>query len=438
MPGFDMVKRGWGQPPTAAKDFRHRGGARPSNQRFGTDWGGLPGLVAAAWLFAAGPSVAAPRSDADYPTDIQAAFQALAAGRPDEVLARLMPYVPARGSPDPRGFEWRYLWHQCQRQAPSNSANLARERDLIVGLPAAPAVTRLFILPSEAKLVTTWTNQMVALLDLQTLERVEEIVAAARPLYLRPDGCRLLTDGEGGLQIWDSRARALAPLWLAAPTGDWAGAAFLPTDWIAALPSPDGLIVLMDVGTVSPDKLIGQFQAHQGAIGALAFSPDGKLLASGGTDALVKLWNWHKPRALASLQGHQGSVTALAFSPDGKVLASGGADGTVRLWDVAGRRLRATLPGHPGPVRVLAFTPEGRTLASGGAEDQVRLWNVPTGQAVGALRFAEAGSQGVASLAFAPDGSVLAARAVGEALRVWRAPWPDRLTAAGPPPGQGQ
>lgn len=394
--------------------------------------------MATVGLVATASSLGAPNSDTDYPADMQAAFQALEAGRRDEVLARLMPYLPARGRPDRRGFEWRYLWHQCQRPASSNSANAAPERDLVVGLPAGLGSTRVFILPSEGKLITTSTNQMVALLDLRTLEPVEEIVAARRPLYLRPDGCRLLTDGEGGLQIWDSRARALAPLWLAAPTGDWAAAAFLPTDWVAALPSPAGSILLMDVATVAPDKLVGQFQAHRGPVGALAFSPDGKLLASGGADALIKVWNWQKPRALASLQGHPSAVTALAFSPDGKVLASGGADGTVRLWEVAGKRLQATLSGHQGPVRVLAFTPEGRTLASAGAEPVVRLWSVAQGRPIGALRFAEAGPQGVASLAFAPDGSVLAAWGLAGALRVWRAPTPDRLTATDPPLGHGQ
>src|SRR5204863_124610 len=105
---------------------------------------------------------------------------------------------------------------------------------------------------------------------------------------------------------------------------------------------------------------------------------------------------------------------ALAFSPDGKRLASGGQDGMVMLWDVASGKELHVCRGHRFPVRDLAFSPDGRTLASGEAGDtrdnggdreegEVRLWDAATGQERGRLRTEQTGVRGVA---FSPDGTI--------------------------------
>jgi WD40 repeat protein len=115
--------------------------------------------------------------------------------------------------------------------------------------------------------------------------------------------------------------------------------------------------------------------------GSAVFTPDGKTLAALAAEGkpdkpvgVVRLWDVAGRKEVAVLRGHTGPITALALSPDGRTLATAGGDGTVRLWDVAARKERALLKGHTGAVSCLAFSADGDTLASAGADRMVRLW----------------------------------------------------------------
>jgi WD40 repeat protein len=148
---------------------------------------------------------------------------------------------------------------------------------------------------------------------------------------------------------------------------------------------------------------------------AVAFSPDGHMMATLGTDNVLRLWDVASAQAKAALFPCCLSVTAVAFSPDGRTLATADVEGDVKLWDVAAQQIRAAMPGHIGPVYSVAFSPDGRTLVTGGHDTTVRLWEVAGGQPLGTLP----GRTGrVYSVAFGPDGTL--ATGGGDAtVRLW-------------------
>lgn len=190
--------------------------------------------------------------------------------------------------------------------------------------------------------------------------------------------------------------------------------------------------------------------SDQGTVKSVAFSPDGKTLASGGTNGYLRLWDLATRSNIGTLAGHTDVVSSVVFSPDGSVLASGGADETVRLWDLGTHANTVTLTGHDGPVESVAFSPDGKslatgahtiqlwdlathantatltsdavpnsvafnlggeTLASGGDDGNARLWDVATRKSTAVV---QSGSMWVLSVAFGPHGTLASAGLVDQ------------------------
>ena len=193
------------------------------------------------------------------------------------------------------------------------------------------------------------------------------------------------------------------------------GVAFSPRGKLFASGGPDNSLQLWSTETW---KRIGQpLTGHTKEIDGLTISPDGKRLASGSYDQTIRFWNVASHQPLGKpLQVHTGPMFGLAFSPAGDLLASASGDASIRLFDVVNRRPIGALKGHTEAVWSVAFSPDGQTLASASVDTTVKLWNVASRKLVGEL----AGHGGaVYSVAFSPDGEKLASGGHDHLVRLW-------------------
>jgi WD40 repeat protein len=181
-------------------------------------------------------------------------------------------------------------------------------------------------------------------------------------------------------------------------------------------PSPDTRQAMLAAASLPG---LAVLTGHTDEVYSVAFSADGKTLASGSNDHSVRLWDVASHRQIGSpLTGHTGQVHSVVFSPDGKTLATGSWDHSLRLWDVAShRQLGLPLTGHTNWVYSVAFSPDGKTLASGSADHSVRLWDVASHRQIGSPLTGH--TDWVVSVAFSPDGKTLASGSADHSVRLW-------------------
>ncbi|KIO17366.1 glycoside hydrolase family 3 protein, partial [Tulasnella calospora MUT 4182] len=206
-------------------------------------------------------------------------------------------------------------------------------------------------------------------------------------------------------------------LWTRSASAPVTAVAFSPDGAILASGAGDGMVQMWDAQTGMP---LGEaLTNHSDGVCSVAFSPDGAVLASGSNDKTVRFWDVRTATPLDEpLTLHSDWVRSVTFSPDGAVLASGSDDGTIQLWNVhAGTPLGDPLTGHSSHVCSVAFSPDGQVLASGSSDNTVRLWDAHTGAPLAEPLIGH--KDWVRSVAFSPYDGILASGSDDRTIRLW-------------------
>jgi WD40 repeat protein/DNA-binding SARP family transcriptional activator len=327
----------------------------------------------------------------------------------------------------------------------------------------ADQVRALAITPDGRTLASAGDENTIQLWDLSTGQALGPPLAGHTDtiwsLAFSPDS-RLLASGsfDDSAILWELATGLPLGSPLSGHTNNVWILAFSPDGELVASGSADGTIRLWDVAT--GQQVGAHLTGHGGTVATLAFSPDGRLLVSGGRDGSVLLWELLDPDGMATigtddpaarqlglpLTGHDALVRALTFSPDGRILATGGHDKSILLWDLSPAKealdqgqdataeaallaelISGPISGHDDLVTSLAFGSDESTLASAGADGRVILWDISPALNQGgsvdkpASQILVGHGEPVWSLAFGPDGRTLVTGGANGRITLWNA-----------------
>jgi len=404
----------------------------------------LVGIVGATWQAHRANQRESDNRRLLHAAQMSLAYSAWESSNVERVLTLLEAQRPKPGQPDLRSFGWNYLWRLSHGErftlrhgtplraiafspdgrtlftAPlggtTRSWNVSTGQELLARPFARDKDPYKFASDGRTFALCGRGVQEVILLDVLTGRQVADITGFAGQLMslgLSANGKTLAVGMRGpSVELWDVIARRRLRT-LKVQDRAVSSVAFSPDGkWLASGGWDGDTVTLWDLST---GRQHATLTGHTGSVSSLQFSPDSKVLASASRDATTRLWDVAAKKELARLEGHLNQVHSLAFSPDGRLLATGGS-GSVKLWNVATKEELATLRGHLLDVVDVAFSPDGGTLATAGVDATVKLWDVEQYLNPPALR----GFAGpLNSVAFSPDGRLIAT--AGHELRIWDA-----------------
>jgi predicted NACHT family NTPase len=189
--------------------------------------------------------------------------------------------------------------------------------------------------------------------------------------------------------------------------------AFSSNGKVLATGDNDGAVRLWDIRT---GKEILTCKEHRSWVYSVAFSPDSKILASASYDQTVKLWDANSGLCFKTLQGHTDWIISVAFHPQGNFVATGSYDRTIKLWDVSTGTCLQSFGGHSHRVTSVTFHPQGNLIATGSFDQTVSLWDTYTGEC---LKTFYGHISKVCSVAFCPQGNLIASASADSTVKLW-------------------
>jgi len=310
--------------------------------------------------------------------------------------------------------------------------------------------------PDGKRLATGSRDRTIRLWDTTTWQELRTIRGHGSwvtALDWSPDGKYLVSGGrDGAVKIWDVSIKSI-PVLPKEKVGSYYATAFSPADELLALGRTSDLYIkvwnlstgeellrldgpgettlcavfsndaklvaaggmdrLVKIWEMATGNLVSTIRGSESFYG-INFSPDGTLLVTGDKDGEVKLWEVSTGQELANFSSSNSYFRAV-FSPDGKMLATAGRDGVVTLWEIASKTVTRKFAGHSDRVRTIAFSADGRIMATGAKDNTVRLWEVATGKEVGLL----GRSDSIERAIFSADGRRLVTGGLDGSVKLW-------------------